>query len=171
MVRLAARSAVLDAGEGDPGDDPGMVTPVVLLCVVLAVSDGGGLRVRCDADPPVERSLRIGGIDAPDVRQPSGVESRRALVALCQGEQASVVMRRHDAQGRPVADIACRGIDVAAAQTGAGWAWVAETRDAGYPGLEGLQATARAQRRGLWARPQPVPPWEWRRTQARERSA
>jgi hypothetical protein len=29
--------------------------------------------------------------------------------------------------------------------------------------LEGLEKEAREARIGLWAEPQPVPPWEWRR--------
>lgn len=147
-----------------------MVTAELLVCIVLAVGDGAGLRVQCDGASPGVRSLRIGGIDAPELRQPSGVESRSALTALCQGEQASVLIRAHDARGRTVADVSCRGVDVAAAQVGAGWAWVGQKTagDAGHPGLDALQSAARAQRRGLWARPNPMAPWEWRRTQQRE---
>ncbi len=33
--------------------------------------------------------------------------------------------------------------------------------------LEGLEAKARAARKGLWADPQPVPPWEWRKKKDR----
>jgi hypothetical protein len=29
---------------------------------------------------------------------------------------------------------------------------------------QGLETEARAGRKGLWAGPQPVPPWEWRKT-------
>jgi hypothetical protein len=29
--------------------------------------------------------------------------------------------------------------------------------------LEGLESEAREAKRGLWAGPQPIPPWEWRK--------
>jgi hypothetical protein len=34
--------------------------------------------------------------------------------------------------------------------------------------LEGLEKEARAGKKGLWADPQPVPPWEWRKKKDRE---
>jgi len=34
---------------------------------------------------------------------------------------------------------------------------------AGDAVLEGLEHEARKAKKGLWANPQPVPPWEWRK--------
>jgi len=33
--------------------------------------------------------------------------------------------------------------------------------------LEGLEKAAREAKKGLWADPQPVPPWEWRKRKER----
>jgi len=55
-----------------------------------------------------------------------------------------------------------------------GWAWVYDynhlaTRRGG--GLFKLQERAQARRAGLWADPQPTPPWEWRKHQREEQQA
>lgn len=46
-------------------------------------------------------------------------------------------------------------------QNGAAWVYDQYNTD---PSLPALQREARAQKRGLWADSQPVPPWEWRHT-------
>ena len=43
-----------------------------------------------------------------------------------------------------------------------GWWWYRKYAP-GDTVLEGLEAEAREANKGLWADPQPVPPWEWRK--------
>jgi endonuclease YncB( thermonuclease family) len=45
----------------------------------------------------------------------------------------------------------------------AGWCWWYRKYAPGNTGLEGLELEAREAKKGLWADPQPVPPWEWRK--------
>lgn len=55
----------------------------------------------------------------------------------------------------------CNGIDVNAEMVRVGMAWVYDkyvTDRSPYA----LQDAAKAARRGLWADPDPMPPWEWR---------
>ena len=44
-----------------------------------------------------------------------------------------------------------------------GWCWWYRKYAPGDMVLEGLETEAREAKRGLWAGPQPVPPWEWRK--------
>ena len=44
-----------------------------------------------------------------------------------------------------------------------GWCWWYRKYAPGDTVLEGLGNEARETKKGLWADPQPVPPWEWRK--------
>ena len=70
-----------------------------------------------------------------------------------------------DHYGRTVARVQCQGKDAASAQVRAGMAWVYAPRALAYPHLARLQRQARAERSGLWADAQPVPPWKYRHRQ------
>lgn len=132
----------------------------VALCLVVAISDGDTLKVRCHDQP--QETIRLARIDAPEKRQPWGERSRQALAGLCFQVDVEVKREGRDRYGRTIASVSCRGEDAGAAQVRAGLAWAYDRYRPG-PEIQRLQELARAAGVGLWADAAPVPPWEWRK--------
>jgi endonuclease YncB( thermonuclease family) len=146
-----------------------VTSTTALLCLVVAIADGDTLTARCGGPGAYEQvRVRLAAIDAPERRQPFGNVSRQHLAALCFQVGATITPKSKDRYGRTVADVACRGQDAATEQVRAGLAWVYPKYARGYQRLYDVQATAEDARRGLWADPEPVPPWEWRKASARK---
>lgn len=146
-----------------PVDSFHMPASAVLLCLVVAIADGDTLTARCGEPGAYEQvKVRIAGIDAPEKAQPFGQRSRQALADLCHRETATIRSTTKDRYGRTVADVQCQGQDVGRTQVAAGLAWVFDRYSEGYEDLYPLQRDAKADRRGLWADPVPVAPWDWR---------
>ena len=136
----------------------------VLVCLVVAVSDGDTLEARCgQAGAYQQISIRLAEIDAPEKRQPYGQRSKLALSALCFGAWATIWPLSRDRYGRTVARLECRGKDANAEQVRQGMAW-AFTRYQTDPEIKRLEEGARAARVGLWRDSAPQAPWEWRAT-------
>lgn len=141
-----------------------MILGAAILCLVVGVSDGDTLKVRCGEPGAYEQvTLRLSGIDAPEKAQPWGDRSRQHLAGLCFQQTAKLTGRTLDRYRRTVADVECQGRDVGAAQVSAGMAWVYDKYSKGYEGLYPLQAQAQASRAGLWSDGTWQPPWEFRR--------
>jgi len=132
----------------------------LLLCLVVAITDGDTLRVRCGDDPVA--IIRLAEIDAPEKAQAWGERSRQHLAELCHELRAEVRPQTRDRYGRTVARVSCAGQDASAEQVRAGMAW-AFTKYLTDPSIKTAEAAARESRRGLWADPAPVAPWDWRR--------
>jgi len=125
---------------------------------VVHVADGdtlailsGGKRIK----------IRLAEIDTPEKRQPYGMQAKKALAALAFGKHVRVVTVTVDRYGRTVGKVYAGGVDVNAELVRQGHAWVYR-RYAKDPRLYEFEAAARAAKRGLWANPQAIPPWEWR---------
>lgn len=146
---------------------------------VVYVQDGDTLRVRVAGKV---RTVRLAGIDAPEMDQPGGAEARRCLEGLVRGvvlDLEPAAARGRDAAPDPSWEEAVDkyGRNLAHARlpdgrsleremVAAGWAW----RFRGFAtdkALFGLEETARRERRGLFAEPDPIPPWEWRESGSR----
>lgn len=134
-----------------------------LLCLVIGITDGDTLTVRCDAANGAQNlKVRLAEIDAPEAKQPWGQRSRRGLADMCFGRRAEVHASGTDRNGRLVARVVCDGVDANAEQVSSGLAWVYD-RYVVDRTLYDNQQQARDAQLGLWQDPAPTPPWLWRR--------
>lgn len=123
--------------------------------------------------------VRLAGIDAPEVShsradpgQPYGPESgaRAAELLAAEGMTVTVLVEDTDPYGRIVGWVRLpkRGTTLNEVLLEDGLAWWYERY---YPDLADYgrkQAKAKAARRGLWADPSPVPPWDYRRSRRKD---
>lgn len=146
------------------------ILAVILLCLaataasawparVQRVIDGDTVEVRRDGQ--VE-TVRIAGIDAPERGQPGGDAARLALEAILGGGEVEVLASGRDRHGRTIARIERGGRDVGRLLVQAGHAWQF-TRYDDSAGLRQAEQFARANGLGLWADPDALAPWLWRR--------
>lgn len=127
----------------------------VLEGTVTHVTDGDTLWLRpAGGGRPVK--LRLQGIDAPEICQPWGPQSKQALAALVLRQAVWVNVAARDGHGRRVGRLMRGRVDVAAQLVREGHAWSQRyRRDAGPYAAQEQQA--RAAGRGLFAA-QPPPP-------------
>ena len=126
---------------------------------VVRVKDGDSLVV---SSAGREVDVRLAGIDAPELRQARGAEARAALESMVGGREVTLQLVGGDAYRRVVAHILVDGVDVNAELVRRGLAWVPRQYSP-EPGLVRVEHEAQAAKRGVWADPQPTPPWVWRK--------
>ncbi len=131
-----------------------------LLCFVVAISDGDTLKARC-GDDGLQVTVRLAEIDAPEKAQPFGQRSKQHLSDLCFQRNAEIQPTARDRYGRTVARVTCDGVDANADMVRAGMAW-AYTKYQTDPAIPAIEQSARLNHAGLWADPDPVPPWRYR---------
>lgn len=129
---------------------------------VVRVKDGDSLVVY-RADVKRQSEIRLAGIDAPELAQPWGIQSRSALRRLTDRKPVRVEVTDRDRYGRLVGRVWVGDTYVNAALTEAGHAW-AFRRYLDDPAIRAGQTRARTARRGLWSLPpdQQLPPATWR---------
>lgn len=130
---------------------------------VVGVHDGDTIT----AITPLKEELkvRLGEIDAPELRQPFGQKSKQMLSDMVFGKEILIVKTDRDKYNRTVGRLYIGELDVnrtMAAQGGA-WAYLKYMTDNSI--LE-AQESAKEQKIGLWAlqADQLTPPWEWRKS-------
>lgn len=134
---------------------------------VVAVADGDTITVLRDKE---QVKVRLAEIDAPEKAQAFGNKSKQVLSALVYGKAVLVVEQGHDRYKRTIGRVYQGDVDVSAEQIKQGMAWVYRKYSKDKTLLP-LEDEAKAQRLGLWADVEPVPPWEWRRKSLRTKGA
>lgn len=137
--------------------------PAAPTWLVVSVHDGDTVRA---LDPEkVEHRVRLTGIDAPELGQAFGRVARDRLRELALRQRVVVHLHDRDRYGRDLATLEAGGQDLNRQLVAEGLAWHF-TRYSDDAGLAAAEAEARAAGRGLWADPEPVPPWDWRAGEA-----
>ena len=134
---------------------------------VVAVQDGDTISVMRDGR---EERVRVYGIDAPEGGQDFGSRAKQFLSGLVFGKVVEVTVRDLDSYGRTVGRVTVDGTDAGLEMVRAGLAWH-YVRYSNDPRLADAEREARAARRGLWAQPAPLAPWEFRRPSRPQRIA
>ena len=128
---------------------------------VVSVLDGDTIEVLHNQHP--ER-IRLSGIDCPEKSQAYGQKAKQATSALVFGKEVTLQTFGKDKYGRTIADVLLPdGTIVNHSLVKDGWCWWYQKYAPRNTTLESLEGEAREAKRGLWADPYPVPPWEWRR--------
>lgn len=123
--------------------------------------------------------VRLQGIDAPERSQAYSRRSTQNLSKLVYGKRVEVQWVKRDRFERILGKVMVAPPDCAAktcsmsldanlAQVESGFAWwfrryASEQSPEDRALYEAAEKRARAQKRGLWQEPSPVPPWEFRR--------
>jgi len=129
--------------------------------VVVKVVDGDGLRVETSKG---EVEIRLNGIDAPEMQQPGGKESKEFMSSLVLGKSITVLPVEVDRYKRLVGRVYRGKIDVGASAVSAGHAWAYRrylTKDTSH--YCRLEEQARERKKGIWGSEGPIYPHDWRR--------
>ena len=125
---------------------------------VIAITDGDTIKVLVGKESV---TIRLEGIDAPEKSQSFGSKSKDALGTMVFGQTVTVKKTGKDKYGRILGFVFIDDLDVNAQMIQDGWAWHFKKYN-DEERLADLEVEARDDKRGLWADPNPLAPWEFR---------
>lgn len=135
------------------------------LGIVTHVTDGDSLWVRPLAGG-APRELRLRDIDAPEICQLFGEQSRNALASRVMHRQVTVRSRARDTYQRTLAQVSLGHEDIAGWMVQRGYAWSYRYRGRAGP-FRIQEEQARNARLGLWAGGRPIEPRTFRKQHGR----
>jgi micrococcal nuclease len=128
---------------------------------VVTVHEGDRLTIRHDGH---SETIYLKDIDCPELKQPYGKQAKHAIAAYVGNREVVVRALKRDRNGRATAEILLQdGRNVGHELVKEGLAWSRPDTTEGRS-LGDVEQLARAERKGLWSEPDPVPPWKWKAT-------
>jgi micrococcal nuclease len=132
---------------------------VTLKGKVVRISDGDTIGILIGKETV---KVRLEGIDAPESNQAFGTKAKNALNELVAGKEVVVKKTGEDRYKRTLGTVYVGETDVNAKLIHDGWAWHYKqySKD---KALAKLETEAKEAKRGLWADPNALEPWEFRK--------
>ncbi len=127
---------------------------------VVGVADGDTVTVLVDHHRRVR--VRLHGVDCPEKKQAFGKRAKQLTSRLVFGKTVRVKVATTDRYGRTVGEVFVGDQSLNEALVKAGLAWWYKKYARRAKVLAVLEDEARRARRGLWADPNPTPPWTFR---------
>jgi len=128
---------------------------------VVKIADGDTLTI-VDARGG-KHKIRLYGIDTPEYDQPHYRAAKNALSKLVANKMVGIDVKDTDTYGRTVGVVFIDGRSVNLEMVRRGHAWWYKRYAELSQTLREAEAHARAYELGLWAEPDPIAPWVWRR--------
>lgn len=123
------------------------------------VFDGNDGGIQCLAR---RYDIRLKGVDAPEIEQRYGEESKVKLIDLVKDHPLVIHVYGRDQYGRALGDVHRNGIFIQEALLKDGSVWHYKQYDKRQDFAQ-WERDAKAARRGLWADDDPEKPWDYRR--------
>ena len=125
----------------------------------IRVVDGDTIRAEAEGK---EIKIRLVEIDAPEMNQPFGAQSKNFLNRLLYEKEVTFIAQGEDRYGRVLGNLFSNELNVNMLMVKFGFAWVYDEY-AKNSSLYKYQDQAKAENLGLWQAKDPIAPWVWRK--------
>ena len=125
----------------------------------IRVVDGDTIRAEAKGK---EIKIRLVEIDAPEMNQPFGAQSKNFLNRLLYEKDVTLIAQGEDRYGRVLGEIYANGESANALMIKSGFAWVYD-RYVKDSSLYRYQDQAKVKNLGLWQAKNPIAPLVWRK--------
>ncbi len=133
---------------------------------VLYVSDGDTIAVKKLENNRETGNLikvRLFGIDAPELKQDHGYESKEFLIGLIRGKNVRIEGEKKDRYGRLLGTVYYKNENINEKMVMTGNAWWYESYDKNNLKMKEYQENAQKKKLGIFSKKGYIPPWEFRK--------